>query len=309
MLKRADNTDVRIIPAFFELLLFLKKEKRSFTLCFRTFGADLEDVAAELRSFCEGTHPYYPGVRMDGTDGEPDYRMSTSDKMSCGTFHREAGACSLVMGTQEQPGEGKYRSAKDKSIGFYDDWPGLEIISGFDAVAGYLTERFGRCGTIGIRDYFGYWKAKRMTSEGGKLFFYDPRACTKRHEVFFDDNISFDDGYIVQPVNLMSPDQKPWVNALLETHLVRAEPLWSVVRNDYFISELARLEEALDRKQLARERLCRIIKKVARMKNVAAAFSKSKPDNLKDYDAWSKKRHDNSRLPKPVPDMSDAKAF
>merc|ERR1712070_920066 len=82
VLKRSDGTDVKIIPSFFELLLSLKRAKRSFTLCFRTFGADLDDVSEELNSFCEGRHPYYPDVRMDGTDGEPDYRFYVNDSRS-----------------------------------------------------------------------------------------------------------------------------------------------------------------------------------------------------------------------------------
>lgn len=40
-LWRADRVHkVRLIPAFFELLLYLKRKERSFSLCFRTYGQD-----------------------------------------------------------------------------------------------------------------------------------------------------------------------------------------------------------------------------------------------------------------------------
>lgn len=37
-----------IIPSFFRLLIFLKKQKREFSVCFRTFGHDLEKVVWEF---------------------------------------------------------------------------------------------------------------------------------------------------------------------------------------------------------------------------------------------------------------------
>jgi len=61
--------------SFFKLLLMLKQAGRSFTICFRSFGEDLAEVADELNAFCEGRHPLFPGACLDGTDGEPDYRF------------------------------------------------------------------------------------------------------------------------------------------------------------------------------------------------------------------------------------------
>jgi hypothetical protein len=53
---------VFIIPAFFELLLHLKATHRSFSLVFRTFGKELNEVVTEFNAFCEGRHPLYPQV-------------------------------------------------------------------------------------------------------------------------------------------------------------------------------------------------------------------------------------------------------
>merc|ERR1739838_846867 len=67
-----DGSDLKLIPSFLDLLVHLKRSGRSFTLCFRTFGEDLASVAEDLNRFCEGKHPLYPGVKMDGSDGQPD---------------------------------------------------------------------------------------------------------------------------------------------------------------------------------------------------------------------------------------------
>ncbi len=37
-------------------------QKRDFTLVFRTFGTDIEEVIDELNMFATGQHPAYPQV-------------------------------------------------------------------------------------------------------------------------------------------------------------------------------------------------------------------------------------------------------
>eukprot|EP00913_Durusdinium_trenchii_P032795 g30700.t1 len=85
-----DGSPVQVVHAFFRLLVELKRSKRSFSLIFRSFGEDLELVAQELNSFCEGKHPLFPGFRMDGSDGEPDYRFHITHPERFGNFHIDA---------------------------------------------------------------------------------------------------------------------------------------------------------------------------------------------------------------------------
>merc|ERR1712048_711509 len=107
---------------------------------------------------------------MDGSDGEPDYRCSIADVKTCGTFHRDdATGLSLIMGTIEQPGEGRYKDVDDKSLAFYQNMPGVKVISNFEAVRDFWWEKTSHCSTIAMRDYFQYWKANGMTSESGKM--------------------------------------------------------------------------------------------------------------------------------------------
>ena len=41
-----------IIPSFFRMLMFLKKQKKEFSVTFRTFGSELENVVYEYNKFC-----------------------------------------------------------------------------------------------------------------------------------------------------------------------------------------------------------------------------------------------------------------
>ena len=97
------NNVRRILPSFFELLLHLQRQRRHFTVVFRTFGSDLPDVIEELNAFCTGQHPLYPGVLMDGSDGLTDLRLSIPG--SSGVFFRSgvAGSSShLLIGAPEK---------------------------------------------------------------------------------------------------------------------------------------------------------------------------------------------------------------
>jgi hypothetical protein len=50
-----------IIPSFFKLLMYLKKTKQEFAICFRTFGQDLKKVVFEMDKFAKGEHPCFNG--------------------------------------------------------------------------------------------------------------------------------------------------------------------------------------------------------------------------------------------------------
>jgi hypothetical protein len=70
-----------IIPSFFRTLIFLKKQKREFSVCFRTFGEDLSAVVYEFNQFCSGQHPCFSGrngtplIKFDGSKGTKDLRI------------------------------------------------------------------------------------------------------------------------------------------------------------------------------------------------------------------------------------------
>lgn len=70
-----------LIPSFFRTLIFLKKQKREFAVCFRTFGKDIKNIVWEFNQFCSGQHPCYSGrngtpmIKFDGSKGTKDLRI------------------------------------------------------------------------------------------------------------------------------------------------------------------------------------------------------------------------------------------
>jgi len=72
-----------LIPSFFRTLIFLKKQKREFSVIFRTFGEDLEKVKWEFNRFCDGNHPCFsgrngtPSIKFDGSKGTKDMKIKS----------------------------------------------------------------------------------------------------------------------------------------------------------------------------------------------------------------------------------------
>lgn len=95
-----------LIPSFFRTLIYLKKAKKEFSVVFRTFGADLNNVIFEFNKFCNGDHPCYSGrggtpqVKFDGSKNTKDLRIKERGQKAL--YYREnleGNAFQLVTGT------------------------------------------------------------------------------------------------------------------------------------------------------------------------------------------------------------------
>lgn len=95
-----------MVPAFFKTLIYLKKLRRDFSVVFRTFGSDIDNVLWEFNKFCSGEHPCFNGkngttlVKFDGTQGTRDLRIV--DRHQKGLYYRygsEVYESELVTGT------------------------------------------------------------------------------------------------------------------------------------------------------------------------------------------------------------------
>ena len=103
-------------------------------------------------------------VKLDGSDGKPDMRISLSADGQ-GTWVRDtSGALQLVLGTLEQPKLG------DGVGDFYSKLGGDITCHSEVAVAReYLHTRLGQPCTVALRDYYPGWAAQKRTAEGGKV--------------------------------------------------------------------------------------------------------------------------------------------
>lgn len=78
-----------IIPSFFRLMMYMKKQKREFAVTFNTFGSELDNVVYEFNKFCAGEHPCFNGrngaslVKFDGSKNQKDFRIRDPCQRAC----------------------------------------------------------------------------------------------------------------------------------------------------------------------------------------------------------------------------------
>eukprot|EP00435_Cladocopium_sp_Y103_P052751 s621_g16.t1 len=246
---------------------------------------DLELVAHELNSFCEGNHPLFPGFRMDGSDGEPDYRFDITHPERFGNFHIDAGReqeeLYLVLGTIEQPGEGRFKDRCD----------GQKPLLLREAPAARKAHHFRHVGRCGL--HLG-----AFIPEGGKFFLFDASKNTKRHEIFFDDNLALQtvdarrSHTVPTAGNLrarrMRQRRSWWGLPLLRTHVCRADALTAINDDLYFVAEVQRLEANYATKLAAMQRCSTCLLRLPMQKKSTLSLK---------YDAWESLRRDEKVLP------------
>lgn len=223
------NTHI-IVPSFFDLILSLEQEKRSYSLILRTFGQDVQLIASEFNAFCQGKHPSYPNVRLDGSiPGSIDRQIDLTHPEGCGTFHRATsdGSASLILGTLEQ----------HEDLNMYTNM--YEIIQGYDAIYTRLEQVRKTRASIALRDYYPYWWSKHEASEAGKLLLLN-RSDHETHVVFFDDNILDHDAHIVDARDAFTGEIIPFEQTK-GIHLLRVEPLDAIQSESYFRKLLKRI--------------------------------------------------------------------
>eukprot|EP00927_Polykrikos_kofoidii_P033031 TRINITY_DN27986_c0_g1_i1.p1 TRINITY_DN27986_c0_g1~~TRINITY_DN27986_c0_g1_i1.p1 ORF type:complete len:605 (-),score=129.64 TRINITY_DN27986_c0_g1_i1:163-1743(-) len=243
-----------LLRSFLVTIRELKRAGRSFSICFRTFGADLGKIVAEFNALCEGRHPYFhdePGaaVVLDGSDGHPDMRLDLSAGSSrCGTWVRDGDRLSLVMGTIEQP---PIEQASGESLSaFYaaKDTEGTkhEIVGDGEKARDRLRDLLhtpGQGRAVALRDYYPGWAAKKMTASGGKPMFLETDDLSVL-QIFFDDHILPGNAKIV---DVRRADQRVQLGvpmaAVFGLHLIRAEPLRSITEPNYFLDAVIAAED------------------------------------------------------------------
>jgi len=180
-------------------------------------------------------------MRLDGSDGEPDYRFHIEDVSKCGTFHRDNDALSCIMGTLEQAGEGAFSHITDKSLSFFACFPDAKVLEGFTAVRGFLETAFQKAGTFAIRDTYHCWSSLGKTFKAGKPFLFVPSRDSRQHEMFFDDN-AFGETPCVHPMNMCDLEHEHPPDLLRHTHVCCVQPLDAIARPDYFVSAVRNME-------------------------------------------------------------------
>ena len=121
------------------------------------------------------------------------------------------------------------------SVGDASTSSGSQIHSGFDDIHAALNAQVNQpgCHAMAIRDYYPFWKHHNERSHAGKLLLHDPDDDSVLH-MFFDDNIGYDDGHIVDVRDVSTGGPMPFPD-VKNKNLIKVEALNAILDNKYFI--------------------------------------------------------------------------
>lgn len=268
----------QILPAFWVLLTFLVKEKRRFSIVFRSFGKEeVPLVQKELKYFCQGQHPCYNGgnktkkpPNMSGEKGSKDFRLQEEyigqmDRMGKKLEFIKRNAEKKKEEEAEKKDEGE--PAKDAAENEFGDadfptgptfTPTVYEFDGMDhppfhkTYAGMSKEILEECYTCAIQDDYEFWTGKGRQAQAGKLLLVDD-AETKIQHIMFDGHVQAGDAHCVDVRNVVNGETIPYDDAKdIYCHRVN---LWSAITDEqYFVKQVAASELKMSQQIVARKK-------------------------------------------------------
>ena len=238
------KNDTFIVPAFWRCIHSLVAAQRSFSILFRTFGTDTDDVIAAFNTFC----------------AENGYHHLSIDKAHSGCIHRNVwGGHTLNLGLKQRNPMDRTKKIKEMTkeqllttdrMKWYKeqqlDDSNIQIESKPPSIYEMMKSESMKQRTMILSDDYVWWSIGGEQSEDGKLLLMDS-ADSDVHQIFFDDNLEFDRSGIVDVRDLQSSDGRACIsdskwNELKSKHLLKVEPLHVILNEDYFIENIVRLE-------------------------------------------------------------------
>lgn len=216
------GTHLFLLPAFFHTIRALKEQGRDFVIVVRTFGSDGPGVKKALEAWADGKFPKVPCV--------PEY---TRPAMYKGRYAEADGSYSLA---RDGPTNGA-SSVLPENLALREIQDGQKCLI--------------------IQDHYDWWKAKRFMPEGGKPLWL-PLDGQCRH-IFFDDNIHNDREDSIVAARMETEDGRfvplsgEATRRLQGVCLVRVPTMLPILNQDWFLEQIARCEERVEREFTARE--------------------------------------------------------
>eukprot|EP00455_Lapot_gusevi_P015454 TRINITY_DN1782_c0_g1_i6.p1 TRINITY_DN1782_c0_g1~~TRINITY_DN1782_c0_g1_i6.p1 ORF type:complete len:808 (+),score=248.00 TRINITY_DN1782_c0_g1_i6:200-2425(+) len=233
-----------LLPSFLKFVVWMQQQKREFRILFRTFGSDLPRIATEFNKFCEGKHPFFDNIHMDGTNGSLDRRLKDE---AVGLFFRtsdEQDGVHLVLGSglkAEHPSQDEFLQLRNQE--------NSPVITGHSTILPALDLALDSHLTMGLRDHYDWWDLKDRHHQSGKLHLVDEQDY-ETFRVFFDDHVC-DHAEAAQSIVDVRSAQTGLPIPLAETldiYTVRVCTYQAVVDVNYFIKQFERAEAAFFQK-------------------------------------------------------------
>lgn len=239
-----ENDYIFLFPSLFRTMIELKSQNRIFTIIFRTFGYDFDEVIKEFNAFCEGKHPLFKEQEMkfNGENGSKDYRI----KEHCiGVFYRfndNINNIYLVLGCLQRIHD--IKTPEELYLKFNNKIKSGEvnIIKGGKEIFEFINDNSskGKMNSFCINDHYETWYGNGKKETVGKPMLINPN--NKDVEVFFfDDNITKDELSIVdcRDTNTGKTIQDKKIK---EKYLIRVDTLKAAEDENYFLNIIKKAE-------------------------------------------------------------------
>lgn len=241
-----DQGKYYLIPSFFRLLMYMKKQKREFAICFNTFGGDMDNVIYEFNKFCNGEHPCFNGrngaplVKMDGSKNQKDFRIK--DPAQRVTLYRTGDGVNEVV---QVCGEHQRNPSQD--------FGHLNMINDTDetyAIRDHLQQFQGnlealkKFGSMAVSEDEPAYIASGYSNARAKLLAMDQADYNTQH-IFFDDRAQPGEKNIVDVRDVITGEKLP-ERKTQDMYVIQVHPHRAILEPEYFIKKYEDADEMRD---------------------------------------------------------------
>ena len=240
-----ENDFIFLFPSLFKTMIELQSQNRIFTIIFRTFGLDFNEVSKEFNDFCEGKHPLFKNskINFDGENGSKDYRIKEKNIGIIYRFDEDINNIYLVLGCLKRNFVIK---TPDGLYTYYNDRikkGEVNIIKGGKEIFEFINKNSteGKINSLCINDHYDTWYRFDKKSTCGKPMLIDPN--NKDIEVFFfDDHITLNDENIVDCRDI-NTGKSIEDKTIKDKYLIRVDTLKAAEDENYFLDLIKRAEK------------------------------------------------------------------
>mmetsp|Transcript_8368 Transcript_8368/g.10994 ORF Transcript_8368/g.10994 Transcript_8368/m.10994 type:complete len:168 (-) Transcript_8368:207-710(-) len=164
----------------------------------------------------------YPSVLMDGTNGTEDRRLYLPE--NSGKFFRDGNGSEGIHLAMVNP-----------------DTKLVTIHHGVEAVWDAIIRKSSENTTLGLSDYYEWWRDDGESDVSGKLLLVDRGSQTL--SFFFDDNVERDRAHIVDVRDAHTGEPLDFQTESKDRYIFKAEPFCAILDGNYYIDALKMLED------------------------------------------------------------------
>jgi len=232
-----------ILPAFFHFIDSLIQQKRRFSIAFRTYGVDLDDVIGALDQYFLGNHP---GHHLPTDSDVSSYLSSASPFVDRASSLSYPSSKLLPTGSTIRSSSGTTIVLPDNRRIDSEDQI-YEIFSSFE-------------GMIGFRETYQYWASNNWYASKSKPLWVD-LSDKSVHHIFFDDglrdpdphNQGLEEGNSIVNLRVRENKEEPFKSIPAREYkkyfnmfLVKVDMIDSLLDIDYFIKKTQQCERNFD---------------------------------------------------------------